>query len=291
MTRQTALRSTILLTLAAGLGSLTLPGCETLKPKKNVKGESIFENFAPPTPQQAAAWAVDPYSADKRFRGMLLIANAPWGGERVYVDMYVAALKDTDPSVRAVAVRALALHGDPEHVPLILDQLKDPDRLLRWEGVRALQRLHNPIAITPLIDRLTIKNEFEPDVRAGAAIALGQYAEGKVVDALISALDDRDLAVNDAARASLKILTGQDLGYDVREWVAWTKSNSTNLFASRGTYEYPVFYRDRTWYEYFWPFGQIPNEVASAPIGMPATTAEAAPSDSTEPTPSNVRNQ
>lgn len=283
------LTSPLLALATAGL--LTAAGCEALKPKQNVKGESIFENFAPPTPQQAAAWAVDPYSPDKRFRGMLLIANAPWGGERVYVDMYVAALKDSDPSVRAVAVRALALHGEPEHVPLILEQLKDPDRLLRWEAVRALQRLHNPVAITPLIARLDIKNEMEAEVRAASAIALGQYDEGKVVDALISALDDRDLAVNDAARASLKILTGQDLGYDVREWVAWTKANSANLFAQRGTYEYPVFYRDKIWYEYFWPFGQIPNEVAAAPVGMPATTADAVPAESTDSAPENVRNQ
>lgn len=285
-------RTTPILALAlAPLPIAILTGCESLKPKKNVKGESIFENFAPPTPQQAAAWAVDPYSPDKRFRGILLIANAPWGGERVYVDMYVAALKDQDPSVRAVAVRALALHGEPEHVPLILGQLKDPDRLLRWESVRALQRLHNPVAVAPLIDRLAIKNEPEAEVRAASAIALGQYAESKVVDALISALDDRDLAVNDAARASLKILTGQDQGYEVRDWVAWTKANNTSLFAGRTAYEYPVFSRDRIWYEYFWPFGQIPNEIAAAPVGMQTSAEEPVPADSTDEAAENVRNQ
>jgi len=287
MTRPTA----ICCSLIAAIAGISATGCESLKPKKNVKGESIFEGFAPPTPQQAAAWAVDPYSPDKRFRGILLIANAPWGGERVYVDMYVAALKDTDPSVRSVAVRALALHGEPEHVPLIVEQLKDTDPRLRWEAVRALQRLHNSEAITPLIARLDVKNETESEVRAASATALGQYAEGKVVDALISALDDRDLAVNDAARASLKILTGQDLGYEVRDWVTWTKANNTSLFAGRSPYEYPVFYRDKTWYEYFWPFGHIPNEVASAPVGMPATTAGAEPSDSTDDDAQNVRNQ
>ncbi|RMD65089.1 MAG: hypothetical protein D6824_03150, partial [Planctomycetota bacterium] len=32
---------------------------------------------APPSPAEAAQWAIDPYDADKRQRGVLLLANAP----------------------------------------------------------------------------------------------------------------------------------------------------------------------------------------------------------------------
>lgn len=248
-----------------------LAGCGGKQPSQDASQDSIISSFnETPTPQQAAAWAVDPYSADKRFRGLLLLANAPWGGEPVYIETYQLALKDGDPSVRSVAVRALGLHGTPEHVPLIIAQFNDEDRLLRWECARALQRLHNPVAITPLLDRLDVKKESEPEIRAATATALGQYPEASVVDALINALDDRDLAVNHAAEQSLRILTGQTLGLDLRAWVAWQSEHKSDLFAGRGAYEYPVFSRNNLWWEWVWPFGRAPNEVASVPAGMDA---------------------
>lgn len=228
---------------------------------------SILQVFAPPTPQEAVAWATDPYDADKRARGMLLLVNAPWGGERVYLDLYRAALTDGDPGVRAVAVRGLALHGSPDDVPAILDQFASKDRILRAECARALQRLHNPVAIDPLIKSLSIRNEPEAVIRASAATALGQYAQGKVLDALIGALNDRDLGVNRAAQDSLRVLTGRDHGFDVRDWVAWRKESS-DPFAGRTAYVYPVFHRDPTWYEAILPFWKPPNEIAAAPVGM-----------------------
>lgn len=274
--KSSALRAAIV----AGLLFAGLAGCGGRQPSDKAESSSIIARFNDtPTPQQAAAWAVDPFSADKRFRGLLLLANAPWGGERVYMDLYVAAIKDGDPSVRTAAIRALALHGGPEHVPLVVEQLDDSDRLLRWESARALQRLHNPAAVAPLLERLDIKKESEPEIRAAAAVALGQYPEARVVDALITAVDDRDLAVNHAALQSLRVLTGQDHGFDMRAWVGWAKDNKADLFAGRGAFEYPVFSRNNLWWEWVWPFGRSPNEVASVPAGMDAPPAPQPPSE------------
>jgi HEAT repeat protein len=260
--------------LTAGLcAALALvgTGCES-RGKKARESTSIIQLFAPPTPQEAARMAVDPFDADKRARGTLLLANAPWGGEDVYVRLYREQIKDADPLVKAVSVRALALHGSPEDVPAIVELIDDDQRYLRWECARALQRLHNPVAIDALKDRLSIKKEVEPSVREASASALAQYADQRSFDALVAALDDRDLAVASAAQHSLATLTGRDLGNEVRPWVAWSKEES-NLFAGRKTYEYPIFSRDPDWLEYVIPFLKPPNEKPGTPVGLPTASA------------------
>ncbi len=263
--------------LAAAIAIPFLSGCTKNETVANnpQKGASLLTLWSPPTPQEAAAWAVDPYDADKRYRGTLLLANAPWGGEAVYLDLYRAATKDGDPSVRAAAIRGLALHGEPTDVPVILGHFDDPDRLLRWECARALQRLHNPEAVAPLLKHLQERNETEPIVRAASANALGQYAEPRVLEGLIGGLSDRDLSVNIASQDALRTLTGQDLGLDVREWVAWRKATESP-FAGRQPYEYPVFHRSRHWYEWVPMVGKPPNETPAAPVGLDGATRAAA---------------
>lgn len=243
-----------------------MPACQS-RGKKARESTSIMQVFAPPTPEEAARWAVDPFDADKRARGTLLLANAPWGGEGVYVRLYREQMNDADPLVKAVAVRALSLHGSPDDVPSIVAMLNSEQRYVRWECARALQRLHNPVAVEPLVERLNVKKEFEANVREAAASALGQYADPRGFEALVSALDDRDLAVAAAAQGSLRTLTGQDLGDEVKPWVAWGKQES-NLFAGQKRYEYPIFYRDPDWVEYIIPFLQPPNEKPGTPAGM-----------------------
>lgn len=243
-------------------------GCQS-RGKQARESTSILQFFAPPTPEEAARWSVDPFNADRRATGTLLLANAPWGGEDVYVRLYREQIKDTDPLVRAVAARALGMHGSPDDVPAIVAQLESQERYLRWEAARALQRLHNPVAVEPLCARLSAKKETEPVVREAAATALGQYAERKVFEALVAALDDRDLAVSRSARASLETLTGRELGDEVRPWVAWSKQES-DLFAGRREYRYPIFTRDADWLETIVPFLRPPNEKPGAPVGLPA---------------------
>lgn len=246
-------------------------GCQWDAPRG---ATSILQFNADPTPSEAAAWAIDKYDADKRFRGTMLLANAPFGGEAVYQELYLDNIDDEDPGVRAAATRAIARHGKPEQVDLLIERFADDDRSVRLEAARGLQRLHNPRAVPPLIAAISLDrrgedyNEGEPDIRAEAATALGQYPEGRVVDALIGALADPNLAVNRASLESLRTLTGQDFGLDRRAWIDWTEA-TRQAFAGRSEFVYPAFQRDRRWFEYI-PFVPQPNnEPASTPIGMP----------------------
>lgn len=252
----------VLLIISVSLG---LGACADELPRG---ATSILQVFAQPTPAQAAEWAIDKYDADKRYRGTLLLANQPFGGEPVYMQLYLDNIKDPDPSVRGAATRAIANHGQPDQVPLLVERLKDDDRLVRQEAARGLQRLHNPVAIPALLAAIDEGKETDVDVRAESAHALGQYADNKVVQALIAALNDSNLAVNRNTLQSLRTLTGQDFGYDRRAWLDWYDSTK-DTFAARGVYTYPAFHRDKNLSEYIPFVPPPPNEPVSVPVGMP----------------------
>lgn len=250
---------------------LALPACGALDElsggARRGEGESILEIFTPMSPSEAAAWAADPFNPDKRQRGILMLASAPFGGEAVYLRLYENSLNDEDAGVRSAAVRALSQHGLVEHAPTIARLLReDSSVLVRREAAHALQRIHNPTVVEPLIAAVNERREEDADVRAMAAIALGQYREPRVVQALIGALQDRMLRVNDAALASLTTLTGRDFGMNTAEWVAWA-GRTRNLFADAQAYEYPVFQREWTMLERVVPWLNPPNEIPAEPVG------------------------
>lgn len=265
-----------ILTLVCLLGAT---GCGYLDFSDMRAGESdsLLDVFALPSPGESARMAINPYNADDRYRGTLLLANSTFGGEPVYIELFEDATTDKVPNVRAAGVRGLANHGRPEHVETIIGLLEDDHEMVRLEAARALQRLHNPIAIAPLVERVTVDYDFgetgvivlEPnaEVRAACADALGQYAEPRVLAALLTALTDPDLVVNTNAANSLSTLTGEDFGLDRRAWADWYRG-SDRLFAGRTQYFYPAFSRDRFLIEYIPFLPQPPNEPSTRPIGM-----------------------
>jgi len=266
----TARRLFALALLAVASGA----GCEL-----NVKpgAQSIFDAFQETyTQSELVAMSMDEYDANNRYVGTLGLATLPFAGEPLYVMQFVANSRDADAAVRVAAIRGLGMHGDPSHVPILVGSLADKDRLVRLEAARGLQRLHNDAAIDPLIvamrepDTRNTKLQAEPEaeVRAQAAHALGQYAARKVLQALIAGLDDADLSVNRASLSSLRTLTGQDLGIDRAAWLAWLDQTS-EPFAGRSVYYYPVFHRDKTFFEHL-PFVPAPpNETPAPPAGLP----------------------
>lgn len=244
-------------------------GCKPLGGYGRSSSESVFAFAAPPTPAEAARWAVDPNSADNRQQGILLLANAVFGGESVYMELYRIALDDEDAAVRAAAIRAMALHGGPPEGLLVADRLTPlEDPLVRREAARALARIHLPESV----GRLTahVDPDYEPDgeTRALAAEALAQHREARVVQALIGALTDTRLLVSSTARRSLMTLTGQDYGIEPEPWLRWTAS-SPDLFEGAQTFYYTAYQRDRRILEYIVPWLEPPNEIASTPAGMP----------------------
>ncbi len=256
--------------------AMTLSGCMSQEERSQMAaGDSIlapvFKQF---TPADAAAWAADPYDADKRARGMSMLANAPFGGAEAYVKLYRERVTpnakgeyDAAPVV-ATACRALGMHGGADDVTKIVPLARFEEPMVRLDAVRALQRLHNRAAIPVLTERVNIEKESEPEIRAEAASALGQYAEDRVLQSLIIALADPSLLVNKNALESLRTLTGNDeTPADRKLWVDWVKAHETP-FAGRRAYVFPVFWREKRWLDYVPFMPAVPNETASTPVGF-----------------------
>lgn len=258
---------------AAGL----LGGCsiaDQIDP--NAKGDGLIELLLSPKPVTGTvADAQDPYDADKRTRGTLGLSMTTAGNNPVFVALYATNAKDSEPSVRAAAARALGRHGGPEQASLLIELLRDADSGVREEACRALQRIYDPTAVDPLLAATrepegAKQGEEESKVRAQAALALAQYRERRVVQGLIGALSDASLSVNRNALTALRTLTGQDLGYDQRRWLAWAK-DTTEPFAGAVVFQFPTYSRAPLFYERL-PLPFItppPNEPSGPPAGIP----------------------
>ena len=157
---------------------------------------------------------------------MVRIATSTAAGEAVYLQFYRAVLADpaTDGTVAAVCATALANHGQAQDVRWITPLLNRDEPFVRWQAATALQRLHHGDAVGPLIRTAT--GDEDADTRAAAARALGQYPRRDVFDTLVVALDDAASGVARAARESLTLLTGRDVGDDPRAWLDLAEAGS-----------------------------------------------------------------
>jgi len=255
--------------------------------RQNRAAESLFDVIqSKPDGAEAIELATDEFDPDNRTRGIVRLARSDAADEPASIALYADATRDEDAAVRRAAALALAGHGGPEHVPVLIPLLGDEDPAVRAGAATALQFLHDPAAAEPLIQRLRQDTEPDPLVRTAAAEALGQYPQRPVALALIDALDERDLAVNDAASRSLETMTGQQFGLDLASWVLWFEQSSEFFLAGRA-YEYPGYSRPRHWHEYFMPWRDIPERTPAPPRGSPYSPApeEDAEEDNPEPAP------
>lgn len=251
-------------TLLATAAACALPaGCDTA----SSDWANFTQSFSPPTPGEAARWALDPYDSENQRRGVVLLANAPFGGTPAYLVMYREYVRENrDPLVRVAALEALARHGEAQDAELAAQQLKDRSVQVRMAAARALQRLHDPDVTAMICSRLIDETE-EASVRAELAIALGQYASDDVFQALAASLDARELAVNLAALDSLQLLTRQDFGLDRPLWLSWYRSTKTP-FRRELQYLYPTYQRSKGFWDYVVFWSPLVFEKPGVPVGM-----------------------
>ena len=253
--------------LWAALG-LALGGCADLGLNYEPGTKSLFDFDAGPNYQQASLRARNPYDANARYRGTLMLANAPFASEDPFLALFEQNIKDRDPSVQMAAARGLANHGSPEHATLLIEALENQAEIVRLEAARGLQRLHNPAAISALMRHSREADEQDAAVRAECTHALGQYAQERVLIHLVERLrEDPSLTVVSSAMDALRFLTGKELGLIASRWDVWTQSES-DPFAGQTPYLYRYFHRDRTLIEWLPLVGKPPNEISASPVGF-----------------------
>lgn len=156
---------------------------------------------------------------DDRRAGMVFLVDHPYGTKPPYTTRYQQIAKgDSDPIVRATAIRSLNRARDKSATPVFIKALVDPSALVRLEAAKALYRLPDENAVEQLRIMVTTSEETK-DVRIAAAEALQHYKRLDVARTLISQLNQRDFGIAWQCRRTLKRLTGKDLDYDEAAWL------------------------------------------------------------------------
>ena len=116
----------------------------------------------------------------------------------------VGGIGHSDPRLRAVAVRSLAVHGGSEVAAALVPMLRDPVPEVRWTAANALGRVADPTAISPLAEVLA--DEYG-EVRRQAALSLGYLGAETAREALLGlASGDPVAAVREAAAYAAGLL-------------------------------------------------------------------------------------
>jgi len=194
------------------------------------------DTLTPISPAQAIQLMNNPSRPDARREGIAALATRwDFGKKPPYPGIYEGiARHDSDPTVRAMAIRALNICRDAGATKIFIAGLKDDNDQIRLESAKALANIPDPEAIIPLTELLsgtrlmvgTDNREVEvaesKDIRIAAADALRQYRDKPAVArSLVEYLNASDYSVAWQCHQSLVAMTGQDLKYDEGAWLKY----------------------------------------------------------------------
>lgn len=138
---------------------------------------------------------------------------------------------EPDPLVRQAIQETIAEYETPLAQNVLLAGLQDNETDVRLACCRKLAGRSELVVVNSL--RQVIEKDENLDVRLAAVEALGKIPSTESVSALAVALKDRDPALQYAGVQSLKAISGQDLGNDVKAWQQYAEGNQPRI--SSGT--------------------------------------------------------
>ena len=128
-------------------------------------------------------------------------------------------LAEHDPRVRAEILHLCAEFDTPSSRAICIGGLDDPDAFVRIAACDAWLEIGGDEAVQHLANRF--RSDDDVDVRLHAIRDLGALGNEAAIPVLAEALEAPDPAVQFRAVASLKEVSGRDLGNDVNEWREW----------------------------------------------------------------------
>jgi len=138
------------------------------------------------------------------------------GGKLYWQELAAVADGPGPASLRAFAIRALGHAEEPAILPRVLTWTKDPEPLVRQAAAVLLADFKTEIDAAPLT---RLANDAQPEVRIGAAQAVGFGQFKELIPALGKMLGDASPAVQSAAAMSLLSFSPRDSGGVLRAHV------------------------------------------------------------------------
>jgi len=135
------------------------------------------------------------------------VSNIEATNRKLAVESLIAALRDEDAEVRAVAARSLTNYHDESAIPYLETALHEENKGVRANAARTLGFLGSKGSVAPLLRALT---DEVSEVRAEAAAALGQLGSATPIDPLLNALLDEDASVRQRAAIALGTIGSTD---------------------------------------------------------------------------------
>ena len=178
------------------------------------QARNLFATDNPDTQRAAIAW----------------MSRQKWGHEKPYMDAYRLAESSPSPLVRGQAMLALGTSGQASVAPDLQRGLTDASQFVRLCAAMAARYVSNPILIPDLITRL--HHDSNPQVRIYAAESLKAYKTRLVIETLINALDDRNVAIVQAAWDDLTFQTGQKFPQHSGPWQLWLQAHRQEFRAT-----------------------------------------------------------
>jgi HEAT repeat protein len=199
--------------LAVVLSTLAAAGCEGPSMDQRIKSALATE------PMKNIVSRIGSANPDER-REALQAAAADRDTRNLpeVVKLFCAkARTDDDPLVRSAAVRGMGMMEGADVIPSLATVLaRDGSPHVRTDAAAALGRQGKPECVAPLA--ASLKDEASSDVRVVVAESLRNFRDPVAGKALVTALADPSLAVNQRAWESLRYMTGQNLDREAAQW-------------------------------------------------------------------------
>lgn len=193
------------------LACVMLTGCASWSPwKRREKAARDQEKYG--------------FTADTRIKKLVerskAVKSEPMQSQVEFTqDLVHMMLEEHDPRVRGKILETAAEYDTAAATAICKGAMQDPSEMVRLKACDVWAKRGGEEAVQLLATRF--QTDAELDVRLRALKMLGELKDKQAIPVLARALEDADPAVQYRAVASLKKVSGRDLGNDVNAWREW----------------------------------------------------------------------
>ncbi len=193
------------------LASLMLTGCASWSPWSR-RDKSVRD-------QEKYGFTADTRIKKLAERSKTVKSESTQNQQEFTQDLVRMMLEEHDPRVRSKILETAAEYDTAAATAICTGAMQDPNEMVRLRACDVWAKRGGAEAVQLLATRF--QTDADLDVRLRALKMLGELKDKQAIPVLARALEDGDPAVQYRAVASLKQVSGRDLGNDVNAWREW----------------------------------------------------------------------